>query len=622
MNTADVLADECATKAADLTVPALLHRNATEFADLPALSTLGRDDTRTWAELRDEVAELSDGLAEIGLEPGRHMLIMMSSRPEHWLVDLAAVHLGAVPSTIYPTLSAEQMRHLARHSAAQVIVLEGPAELERWRPILPDLPDLLRVVVVDEPEPGVAATVAVPLSQVRTLGRAARAVDPDAFARRWRTIRPEQPVTLLYTSGTTGHPKGVVLSHHNVIYQAVALESMVSVPDHAPSVAYLPLAHIAERFLGIYNPIYRAGHVTICPDATQLVAALRAVGPASFFGVPRVWEKMAAGVQAHLATAEHAVRAAVAAASAVTLEAYELRAAGRPVPDELAGRVAQARDTVLRPVQATLGLQNMTWPGSGAAPIPVDVLRFLAGLGVDVLEVWGLTETTGTATINTPDRFRTGTVGRPNVGMEVRLAEDGEVLVRGPLVCSGYLREDGGVEPVVDADGWLATGDVGTLDDDGFLTITDRKKELIITSSGKNISPAQIENLLRAHPLIGQAVAIGDRRPYVTALIVLDEEVAPQWARAHGIGDPQLPALAADPVLLAEIQAAVDAANARLARPEQVKTFQVLPSAWTPESGELTPTLKLRRRVIVDRYGDRIDALYRAATIAAEPVTQ
>ena len=204
----------------------------------------------------------------------------------------------------------------------------------------------------------------------------------------------------------------------------------------------------------------------------------------------------------------------------------------------------------------------------------------------------------------------------------MRLADDGEVHVRGPLVCSGYLREDGTVEPVVDADGWLATGDVGTLDDDGFLTITDRKKELIITSSGKNISPAQIENLLRAHPLIGQAVAIGDRRPYVTALIVLDEEVAPQWARTHGVADPQLPALASDPVLLAEIQAAVDTANARLARPEQVKTFQVLPSAWTPESGELTPTLKLRRRVVVDRYGDRIDALYRPGDAVAEPVTE
>ncbi|GLY24692.1 long-chain fatty acid--CoA ligase [Micromonospora sp. NBRC 101691] len=612
MDPADTLADRCAKTAAELTVPALLHRNATEFADLPALTTLDRDDTRTWAELRDEVAELSGGLAEIGLQPGGHMLIMMSSRPEHWLVDLAATHLGAVPCTVYPTLSTDQLRYLALHSGAQVLVLEGANELARWRSILPDLPHLRRIVLVDAAEPDDLTPKTVPLSQVRAIGQAAHQADPDAFERRWRAIRPEQPVTLLYTSGTTGDPKGVVLSHHNVIYQAVVLEATVSVPDHAPSVAYLPLAHIAERILGIYNPIYRAGHVTICPDPTQLIRALRAIGPPSFFGVPRIWEKMAAGIEAHLATAEPAVQAAFNAASAVALEAYELRAAGQAVPDELAARVAQAEATVLRPLQSTLGLQNVVWAGSGAAPIPVDVLRFLAGLGVDVLEVWGMTETTGTATINTPERFRTGTVGRPNAGMQVRLADDGEILVRGPLVCSGYLRGDGSIEPVVDADGWLATGDVGTIDEDGFLSITDRKKELIITSSGKNISPAHIEGLLRAHPLIGQAVAIGDRRPYVTALIVLDDEVAPLWARARGISDAQLPGLASDPLLLAEIQAVVDAANAKLARPEQVKTFEVLPSAWTPESGELTPTLKLRRRVIVDRYHDSINALYQS----------
>ncbi|MFI5908461.1 AMP-dependent synthetase/ligase [Dactylosporangium sp. NPDC051541] len=604
------LVEQCAKTAADLTVPSLLHRNATEFGDRPALTTLGRDDTRTWAELHHEVAELSRGLAEIGLEAGRHLLIMMSGRPEHWLVDLAAVHLGAVPSTVYPTLSPEQLRFVAVHSRAQILVLEGAAELARWRPILPDLPDLRRIVLVDEPAADDVSLATVPLTYVRTVGQAAHRAQPEAFERRWRAIRPDQPVTLLYTSGTTGDPKGVVLSHRNVIYQAVVLEATVPVPDHSPSVAYLPLAHIAERMLGIYNAVYRAGHVTICPDASRLVPALRAVGPVTFFGVPRVWEKMAAGIQAQLGAAEPGVRAAFDAASAVALAAYELRAAGEPVPDELAARVARADAAVLRPMRARLGLQNMLWPGSGAAPIPVAVLRFLAGLGLDVLEVWGMTETTGTATINTPDRFRTGTVGRPNPGMEVRLAEDGEILVRGPLVCTGYLRPDGGVEPITDADGWLATGDVGTLDADGFLTITDRKKELIITSSGKNISPARIEALLRAHTLIGQAVAIGDRRPYVTALIVLDDEAAPVWAQSHGIEDTQPADLAANPVLRAEIQAAVDAANARLARPEQVKTFHIVPSSWTPETGELTPTLKLRRRVITARYGDTIDALY------------
>ena len=250
------------------------------------------------------------------------------------------------------------------------------------------------------------------------------------------------------------------------------------------------------------------------------------------------------------------------------------------------------------------------WAGSGAAPIPVEVLLFLAGLGLDVLEVWGMTETTGGVTVNIPSRFRTGTVGKIHPGMEMRLGEDNEILVRGPLICLGYLRADGGVDPVVDEDGWLATGDVGTIDEDGFLTITDRKKELIITSAGKNIAPAQIENLLRAHPLIAQAVAIGDRRPYVTALIVLDEEVAPAWAAAHGVTAQGMAGIASAPEVLAEIQAAVDAANEKLARPEQVKTFHVLPNSWTPETGELTPTLKLRRRIIVDRYQPQIAGMY------------
>jgi long-chain acyl-CoA synthetase len=595
------LAQRCAETARGLTIPALLHRNATEFGELPALSMLGSEVTYTWGELRDEIAALARGLAELGLSSGDRMLIMMSGRPEHWIADLAATHLGAVPSTVYATLAPGQLRYLAEHSAAKVLVLESSEALARWKPILDALAEPPRVLVVGES-----------LREAAERGADLHRADPSVFEETWRKIVPSRPVTLLYTSGTTGDPKGVVLTHQNVIYQAVALEATVATPDHLRSLAYLPLAHIAERMLGIYNPIYRAGHVTICPDPAHLLAGLVAVRPATFFGVPRIWEKMAAGLQTQLAAADPPVRAAVAEASALALRIYELRAAQRAVPDELAARFQAADSRVLRPLRARLGLDNVLWAGSGAAPIPVEVLRCLAGIGVDVLEVWGMTETTGTATINTPDHFRTGSVGRVNPGMELKIGEDGEIFVRGPLVCAGYLHPDGGVAPVVDDDGWLATGDVGALDDDGYLTITDRKKELIITSAGKNISPAQIENLLRAHPLIAQAVAIGDRRPYVTALIVLDEETAPRWARAHGLGEVSVASLAADPVVREEIAAAVAVANEKLARPEQVKTFRVLPTVWSPVSGELTPTLKLRRRVVQQRYADAIDQLYAA----------
>ncbi|GAB7052845.1 AMP-dependent synthetase/ligase [Catenuloplanes indicus] len=602
-------AARCAEAARGLTVPLLLHRNATEFGDLPALTALGADDdTLTWSALRDRVTHAARGLSALGLDSGDRMLINMSSRPEHWLLDLAAVHVGAIPSTVYATLSPGQLRYLAEHSGAGIVVLEGEAELARWAPILAGVPTIRHVVTVSGQGSGDGRVVT--LAELESTGAAAHRADPGAFEKRWREVPPEAPVTMLYTSGTTGDPKGVVLTHRNVAHQCVLIEDTVKTPDHSRSLAYLPLAHIAERVLGIYYPLYRANHVTICPDQRQLLAALTAVRPISFFGVPRVWEKMAAGVQARIAAADERVRAAFDAASTAALESYRLRAAGSPVPPELAARVAALDEAVLRPLRTGLGLENLVWPGSGAAPIPVSTLLYLAGLGIDVFEVWGMTETTGSCTINTPEAFRTGSVGRVLPGMELRVAGDGEILVRGPLVCSGYLTAGGGVEPITDADGWLATGDVGVLDDDGFLTITDRKKELIINSGGKNISPARIESLLRAHPLIGQAVAIGDRRPYVTALIVLDEEIAPMWARGKGLPDTSIAALATDPLLHAEITGAVDAANAELSRPEQVKAFRIMPTPWTPETGELTPTLKLRRRIVAQQHAAAIDALY------------
>jgi long-subunit acyl-CoA synthetase (AMP-forming) len=606
------IAADCAREAAGLTVPLLVERNAREFGGLPALTLLGSEQTLSWAGLRAEVAAWSRGLAAAGLSAGDRMLIMVSPRPEHWLADLGAEHLGAVPCTAYDTLSPSQLRYLAQHSKAPVVVLEGAEQLARWAPILADVPDVRAFVVLDEAAIPAGDSRFRSAREVLATGRALHAADPAVFEECWRAVRPEQPACLLYTSGTTGDPKGVVLSHFNVVYQAVELARLIQTPDHAPSLSYLPLAHIAERMLGIYIPVYRANHVHICANPAQLVQALVSVRPMGFFGVPRIWEKMVAGLHGIVAAMPADQRAAYESAHAVTLEAYKLQIAKQAVPAGLAERVGAA-DAVLRPIRAMFGLDRAIGPSSGAAPIPVDILYTLAGLGLEILEVWGMTETTGTATINVAGETKPGTVGRPAIGMEIALAEDGEVLVRGPLVCMGYLRPDGSVEDQTDADGWLATGDVGVLDEDGYLSITDRKKELIITSGGKNIPPARIENLLRAHPLIAQAVAIGDRRPYVTALIALDPESVPIWAKQHGIDAAEptdLAAYAAHPAVLAEIEKAVGAANTQLARVEQVKRFTILPAAWSPESGELTPTLKLRRRIINDRYGSEIDKLY------------
>ena len=597
------------------TIPSLLHRNATEFADLPALTSLDApgEPTLTWAELRSEIAAVARGLADLGLSAGQRMLIMASSRPEHFVADLAATHLSVISCTAYSTLSSSQISFVARHSSAPVAVLEGAAELERWLPVLDELPDLRHVVVLNAEDVPEGDDRFVSLADVRARGAELHAADPEVFESAAASIKPDDPLSMIYTSGTTGDPKGVVLSHRNAIHEGLAVHRLHGTPLHMTNIAYLPLAHIAERELSIYIPIIFAGHVHTLADPKNAVSALGRVRPQSFFGVPRVWEKMTAGLKNMLAGAPEDRRTALTEANQLLQEGYKLRSAGKEVPADLAERIEQADREVLAPVRQLLGLDNLLLAASGAAALPVEVLYFIAGLGVEIEEVWGLSETTGAATSNTASAFKAGTVGRPLADIEVSLAEDGELLVRGPIVFLGYLQADGTIEPATDADGWFATGDIGTIDDDGYVTITDRKKELIITPGGKNIAPTRIEGLLKEHPLVGQAVAIGDDRPYITALIVLDDEIAPGWAAAKGIEESDVGELAEHPEVRAEIDRAVEAANSRLARVEQIKRYHLLPRAWTPETGEVTPTLKLKRRVINDRYGPDIRALYDAA---------
>ena len=588
---------------AGLTLPRLLLRNAQEHGERPALSTIGPEPTTlTWAELRQRTAEFSEGLVALGLEPGDRMLTMMSSRAEHWIADYGAQHARAIPCTAYATLATDQIGYVAAHSAAPIVVLEGRDEIRRWQPVLKDLPDLETVIVVEEDallaSEDAAGKRFLPFSAVLAIGRERLNGNPSVFEHRWQEIQPEDPIGMMYTSGTTGDPKGVVLSHHNVMFQAISVDTMVPVPEFSDGVAYLPLAHIAERMLSLYGSVYKVAHIHMCPDSKQIAGALGQVRPHGLFGVPRVWEKLAAGVQAVLKTVEPERKAAFDQAHALMLEATELRMAGKEVPDDLAERAAEADRTVLAPVRSLLGLDRLERATSGAAPISVDTLRFLHGLGIKVMEVWGMSETAGAATVCTETHNKVGAVGITVPGNEIRVAEDGEIFIRGPLVLMGYLRPDGSLESPLDQDGWLATGDVGTLDDDGFLTITDRKKELLITSSGKNIPPTLIESHLTAHPMIGFAAAIGDNRPYITALIVLDPDVVSAEA-------------AESPEVLAAVEQAVAGANHKLSRIEQVKRYRILAGPWTPDTGEVTPKLSLRRRVVHERYAEVIEELYR-----------
>jgi long-chain acyl-CoA synthetase len=598
--------------AAGLTVCGLLARTASEAAGEPAYSDEAGDGWRTltWAQTHQRVTELAAGFAALGLEPGERVALMLPNRSEHVLADLAAVFAGGLGVTFYATLAAEQIAFVAGDCDARIAVLAGAAELARWQPVLGQLPGLKKIIILD----AAACPAGEPYltwDAFAALGAERFAAEPGLVAARVAAITPEDPAALLYTSGTTGNPKGVLLTHHNIIYEITAADSLGIVHRGVRWVSYLPLAHIAERMFSIYLPTFTAGHVHFCPDAAQLLRVVGKVRPTGFFGVPRVWEKVRAGIEA-LFTLEQdeARRAAVAAAMETGRRYVESCQYGHVTPPELAAEFEAADAAVLAPIRGLLGLAQADPVSSAAAPLPPDVAAFFSGLGMKILDIYGMTETTGAFTTNTQGAFRLGTVGQPYPGMEVRIAADGEILVRGPLCTPGYLNRPDLTADLIDPEGWLHTGDIGRLDDDNFLSVVDRKKELIITAGGENVAPAGIESLLVAHPLIGQALAYGDRRKYVVALLTLDGEVAPAWARARGIEAGSLAGLAADPVVLAEVAAAVAAANERLARVQQVKRWELLPVEWTAETEELTPTLKLRRRIVHAKYADVLDTLY------------
>ncbi|HUD80739.1 MAG TPA: AMP-dependent synthetase/ligase [Streptosporangiaceae bacterium] len=599
------------------TICDVLARTAEQFGGLPAYSD--REDsgdwqTLTWAQTGELALQLGAAFIELGLRPGDRVALMLPNRVEHVLADLGVLHAGGVPVTFYATLAPDQIAFMAGNCDAKIAVIDGAGELARWQPVLSQLPSLRRVIVRDAAAcPAEAAYLS--WQALVTLGAQRLAKDRGPVQRRVAAIRPEDPLTLLYTSGTTGNPKGVIITHANALYELETARAGGNAPMHVRWVSYLPLAHIAERMFTLYIAIGNATHTYFCHEAaTQLVPTMAAVKPTAFFGVPRIFEKVMAGIQALLAGEQDEDRkAAVAAAMATGLEYVHSCEYGQGTPAELAARFAAADEQILRPIRSLLGLGETEIVVSGAAPLPPEVGAFFGGLGVRIMDVYGMSETTGAFTTNTPQAFRLGTVGRPVPGSEVMIAGDGEILTRSPLNTPGYLNLPEQTAELIDADGWLHTGDIGSIDDDGFVRVVDRKKELIITAGGENVSPAAVENLLVAHPLIGQALAYGDRRPYLVAILTLDGGVAPAWARAHGIEAGSLAELAASPVVLAEVARAVAEANAGLARVQQIKYWELLPVEWTPESEELTPTFKLKRRVVHAKYADVIDALYASA---------
>jgi len=528
---------------------------AAERADQVAHRAFGTALEFTFGGFASRVRALAEGMHSLGVRRGDTVALMLANRPEFNLADVAAMHLGATPFSVYNTLSPEQINQLFTNAGNRVVVTEKqflPRVLEARTE------DVRHVVLVDATERGMLTLDDVASTRVRGFD----------FEATWRAVEPDDVVTLIYTSGTTGPSKAAQLTHRNILFECRALAAALPLRRGGRIVSYLPSAHVGDRALSHYGSSLCYGTTIVSlADLRQIAAALVEVRPTFFGAVPRVWEKLKAG----------------------------LEAAGLRDPTQLpeAGKAL---------VRARLGLDQCEVLITSAAPASMEVMQYFSALGLTLNEGWGMSELSCFATMNPPDDIRMGTVGKALPGVELKLLDDGELLVRAPLVMKGYRGDPERTAEALDADGWLHSGDIATIDGDGYVRIVDRKKELIINSAGKNMSPANIELKLRAaSPLIAHAVCIGDRRPYNVALIVLDREVV---ARSSGGSPP------AGDALREQIAAAVEAANAGLSRVEQIKRFEILDADWPPGGDELTPTLKLKRRPIEAKYAAVIGRLY------------
>ncbi|MEV8434914.1 AMP-dependent synthetase/ligase [Streptomyces chartreusis] len=533
-------------------------------ADELALGTPDGSVQLTWRDYAQRVRDTAGGLSALGVGHSDCVALMLANRPEFHILDMASVHLGAVPFSVYNTLPVDEIAVLLHNSGARVVVTE--AQFLDQVLTARQGTAVKSVVVIDRP----TSADVMSLADLEALG--APEFDFDAA---WRAVRPDDVLTLIYTSGTTGQRKGAEITHANMVFALQGICETLAMPRGGRSTSYLPSAHIADRGWFHYLPAVTGSATTSVADARQIMDVVAQVRPTYWGGVPRVWEKLRTALQAQ----------------------------GIDDPAALTG---EQRSAVLR----RLGLDACRLAVVGAAPMPVRTLEYFLGLGIEICEVWGMSENAGLGTVNPLGAFEAGTVGLPLPGTEIRLLDDGELLFRGPTVMRGYRGEPGLTNEVLDPEGWLHTGDLAVIDDAGYVRIVGRKKELIINAAGKNMSPVAIESKIKdASPVIGQVIAVGDGRPYNVALVVLEADALDVFCAAHGI-DTSVHGPAEHPEVIAEVRRAIGTGNQMLARVEQIKKFEVLPSELTVANGELTPTLKLRRKVIHDKYADLIERLY------------
>jgi long-chain acyl-CoA synthetase len=589
------------------TVTRTFQFTANRTPERTALRTLDGSVELTWGTYNERVRKAAAGLAALGVGKGDTVALMLVNRPEFHVADAAAMHLGATPWSIYNTYTPDQIAFLVEDAAPKVAFTEQQF-LDRLIAVKERVgaPETIVVVDGDAPEGGMT------LEQLEAKGGEASDFDFDAA---WQAVGPDDILTLIYTSGTTGNPKGVQITHANIMETVRSYSKIVEFPDGGRIVSYLPMAHVAERNVSHYLPMAFGFEVTTCENPREVMTAIREVHPTWFFAVPRIWEKLKSGLESMLGSVEdEEQKKKLQDALEMSTKRVELIQAGEEVPEELEAAYRKADEEIFSNLRKMLGLDELAACNVGAAPTPPEVIKFFHAIGIPLAELWGMSETTGAGTTNPPEKIKIGTVGPPAPGIEIKLADDDhEILIRGPIVMAGYRNNDEKTRETMTDDGWLKTGDIGEFDDDGYLKIVDRKKELIINAAGKNMSPANIESHLKsAGPLIGQAIAIGDGRPYNVALLTLDPDNLPGFLKEAGVdaNASELGSLVENEKVLEALQAEVDKANEQMARVEQIKKFRVLPTEWEPGGDELTPTMKLKRKPIGEKYKDEIEALY------------
>jgi len=585
------------------TLADLLPLSAELYGDAPAVCFKqdGEWAKRSFNEVLETVRALALGLIDLGVEKGDKVSILANTRPEWTYLDFAALSIGAVVVPIYQTNSPEECQYVLENSDAKVVAVEDDEQIEKIREVRDQLPMLEQTIRMTG-----SSEDAISLEELAARGAGRDATEWEA---RWKAVAKEDVCTFIYTSGTTGPPKGCIITHGN--YRAMldmVNESSVIEPEDV-TYLYLPLAHSFALLIQLGSFDLGATLAYWEQDPQKILPNLAELKPTYFPSVPRIFEKIYTAATSGMEKEGGIKKAVFEWSIAVGKRMRAAERAGRKPGFLLRKQYGFADKRVLSKIRGLFG-GNLRLAVSGAAPISPDILTFFDAAGVLVLEGWGMTETSTAATISKPDDFKVGTIGKPFPGCEVRIAGDGEILVKGPNVFQGYYKNEEATRETI-VDGWLHTGDVGEIDDEGFIKITGRKKDIIITAGGKNITPANLENEIKQHPLVSQCVVVGDRKPYLVALVTLDPEDAVAYAREQGL--PEDPAeLAKNADVLKAIEAHVDAINEKFARVEQVKKVAILPHDLTQESGELTPTLKVKRAVVADKHQDEIEALYAA----------